>query len=776
MRVLVVDIGGTHVKILVTGQDAPREFPSGPALTAAEMVAGVETGAAGWQYDVVSIGYPGPVLHGRPVAEPPHLGPGWVGFDFRAAFGRPVKLVNDAAMQALGSYRGGKMLFLGLGTGLGSTLIVDGIVEPMELGHLPYRDRTFEEYVGVQGLQEHGLVQWRRDVEDVVGRLIAALEPEDVVLGGGNVRRLDTLPPGCRAGDNANAFLGGFRLWEPVQDPPTAFEEMKGRPMTGTSPLTARPSWKALQAHHEKIRESHLRTLFAGDATRGERLSAEAVGIHLDYSKNRVTDETLALLSRLAEEAGLRERIDAMFRGDKINLTEDRAVLHVALRAPRGTSIVVDGKDVVPEVHAVLGAMADFANRVRSGAWKGHTGKRIRNVVNIGIGGSDLGPVMAYEALKHYSDRAMRFRFVSNVDGTDLVEATADLDPAETLFIVSSKTFTTLETMTNAESARWWLLAGLGGDRKAVARHFVAVSTNARKVSEFGIDTANMFGFWDWVGGRYSMDSAIGLSTMVAVGPESFRALLDGFHQMDEHFRTAPFARNLPVLLGLLTVWYTDFFGAETAAVLPYEQYLKRFPAYLQQLTMESNGKHVTREGAEVACPTGPIYWGEPGTNGQHSFYQLIHQGTRLIPCDFIAFGHALNPLGRHHDMLLANVFAQTEALAFGKTREQVKAEGTPDRLVPHRVFEGNRPSNTIFAERLTPETLGKLVALYEHSVFTQGVIWDVDSFDQWGVELGKVLAQRIIPELESETEPALGHDSSTNNAIRRYRKLRKAR
>jgi glucose-6-phosphate isomerase len=545
--------------------------------------------------------------------------------------------------------------------------------------------------------------------------------------------------------------------------------------MTDKLPLTARASWKALQAHQSKIGERHLRTLFADDPRRGERLTAEAAGIYLDYSKNRVTDETITLLTRLAEEAGLRERIDAMFRGDRINLTEDRAVLHVALRAPRGASIVVDGKNVVPEVHAVLDAMSDFSNRVRSGAWKGHTGKRIRNVINIGIGGSDLGPVMAYEALKHYSDRAMTFRFVSNVDGTDLVEATRDVDPAETLFIVSSKTFTTLETMTNAESARQWLLAGLGGDASAVAKHFVAVSTNAKKVTEFGIDTANMFGFWDWVGGRYSMDSAIGLSTMLAVGPENFRAMLAGFHQIDEHFRTAPFERNLPVLMGLLTVWYTDFFGAETVAVLPYEQYLKRFPAYLQQLTMESNGKHVTREGVEITYPTGPIYWGEPGTNGQHSFYQLIHQGTRLIPCDFIAFTDTLNPLGRHHDYLVANVFAQTEALAFGKTREQVKTEGTPDDLVPHRMFQGNRPSNTILAERLTPETLGKLVALYEHSVFTQGVIWDVDSFDQWGVELGKVLAQRIIPELESEPEPTLRHDSSTNNLIRRYRLRRKA-
>jgi glucose-6-phosphate isomerase len=502
-------------------------------------------------------------------------------------------------------------------------------------------------------------------------------------------------------------------------------------------------------------------------------MTCEAVGIFLDYSKNRITDETIERLLQLAQESGLRARIDAMFRGERINITEDRAVLHVALRAPRGASITVDGESVVPQVHAVLDKMTDFSNRVRSGNWKGHTGKQIRNVINIGIGGSDLGPVMAYEALKHYSNRAMTFRFISNIDGTDFVEATRDLEPAETLFIVSSKTFTTLETMTNAQSARDWSLQGLGGDHKAVAKHFVAVSTNAAKVSEFGIDTANMFGFWDWVGGRYSMDSAIGLSTMLAIGPEHFRAMLDGFHQMDEHFRTAPFEKNLPVLLGLLSVWYNDFFGAQTVAVLPYEQYLKRFPAYLQQLTMESNGKHVTLDGTQVTYQTGPIYWGEPGTNGQHSFYQLIHQGTKLIPCDFIAFGQALNPLGRHHDLLLANVFAQTEALAFGKTPEKVKAEGTPDWLVPHRVFEGNRPSNTILAERLTPETLGKLVALYEHSVFTQGIIWNIDSFDQWGVELGKVLAQRIIPELESTAEPELAHDSSTNDLIRRYRKLK---
>ena len=541
----------------------------------------------------------------------------------------------------------------------------------------------------------------------------------------------------------------------------------------GIAPLTSRPAWKALQSHHQKVRNLHLRELFAADLKRGERLTAEAVGIYLDYSKHRITDETLTLLRQLAEESGLRQRIDAMFRGEKINVTENRAALHVALRAPRGAAIVVDGENVVPQVHAVLDKMAEFSNRVRSGAWKGHTGKRIRNVINIGIGGSDLGPVMAYEALKYYSERSMTFRFVSNVDGTDFVEAVRDLDPAETLFIISSKTFTTLETMTNARSAREWALKGLGGDVKAVAKHFVAVSTNAAKVSEFGIDTANMFGFWDWVGGRYSMDSAIGLSTMIAVGLDNFRAMLDGFHQVDEHFRTAPFERNLPVLLGLLSVWYNDFFGAQTVAVLPYEQYLKRFPAYLQQLTMESNGKHVALDGTRVDYDTGPIYWGEPGTNGQHSFYQLIHQGTRLIPCDFIGFTKTLNPLGTHHDMLVANVFAQTEALAFGKTPEEVKAEGTPDWLVPHRVFEGNRPSNTILLERLTPEALGKLVALYEHSVFTQGVIWSIDSFDQWGVELGKVLAQRIISELEDATEPPLSHDSSTTNLIRRYRKLK---
>jgi glucose-6-phosphate isomerase len=540
------------------------------------------------------------------------------------------------------------------------------------------------------------------------------------------------------------------------------------------TPLTKRKAWKALVAHYKKISKLHLRKLFAADPKRGERLTLEAAGIFFDYSKNRITDQTIKLLLQLADESRLRERMDAMFSGEKINVTEKRAVLHVALRAPKGSSIVVDGENVVPGVHAVLDKMAAFSDRVRSGAWKGHTGKRIRNVINIGIGGSDLGPVMAYEALKHYSDRSMTFRFVSNVDGTDFAEAVRGIDPSETLWIVSSKTFTTLETMTNAHTARDWTLAGLGGDEKSIAKHFVAVSTNAAEVSKFGIDTANMFEFWDWVGGRYSMDSAIGLSTMLAIGPDNFRAMLSGFHQMDEHFRTAPFQQNLPVLMGLLAIWYGDFFGAQTAGVFPYEQYLKRFPAYLQQLTMESNGKHVTLDGTRVNYQTGAIYWGEPGTNGQHSFYQLIHQGTELIPCDFIAFAQPLNQVGRHHDMLLANVFAQAEALAFGKTPEQVQKEGTPDWLVPHRVFEGNRPSNTIFMDQLTPEALGKLVALYEHSVFTQGTIWHIDSFDQWGVELGKVLAQRIIPEIESPTEPKLVHDSSTNGLIRRYRKLRK--
>ncbi|MDD2273992.1 MAG: glucose-6-phosphate isomerase [Desulfuromonadaceae bacterium] len=536
-------------------------------------------------------------------------------------------------------------------------------------------------------------------------------------------------------------------------------------------PLTQLPSWQALEAHYQKIKNIHLRQLFADDPQRGTRFALEDVGFYFDYSKNRITEETIELLLKLADESGLRERIEAMFRGDKMNTTENRAVLHVALRAARDQSIIVDGTNVVPQVHEVLDRMASFADRVRSGRWLGHTGKRIRTVINIGIGGSDLGPVMAYEALRHYSQRDMTFRFVSNVDGTDFAEATHGLDAAETLFIVSSKTFTTLETMTNARTARQWMVQALG-DEQAVARHFVAVSTNGEAVATFGIDTANMFGFWDWVGGRYSMDSAIGLSTMLAIGPENFHSLLAGFRAMDEHFRSAPFDRNLPVLMGLLSLWYSNFFDAQTVAILPYDQYLKRFPAYLQQLVMESNGKHVTQDGQPVPYQTGAIVWGEPGTNGQHSFYQLIHQGTRLIPCDFIGFCQTLNPLSPHHNILMANLFAQTEALAFGKSAAEVRSEGTPDRLVPHRVFEGNRPTNTILAERLTPETLGRLVALYEHSVFTQGAIWQIDSFDQWGVELGKVLAMKILPELNPADEPELRHDSSTNALIRRYRKL----
>jgi len=537
-------------------------------------------------------------------------------------------------------------------------------------------------------------------------------------------------------------------------------------------PLTELPAWQALQTHYETIRHLHLRQLFADDPGRGERLTAEAAGLYLDYSKNRVTDETIKLLIGLAEACGLHGRIEAMFRGDPINVTEKRAVLHTALRAPATERIVVDGVDVVPEVRMVLDRMAAFADQVRNGEWRGFTGKPIRNIINIGIGGSDLGPVMAYEALRYYSRRDLTLRFISNVDGTDFAEATQDLDPEQTLFIICSKTFTTLETLTNAHTARAWCLRKLGDDR-AVARHFVAVSTNAEGVARFGIDTANMFGFWDWVGGRFSMDSAIGLSTMIAIGPEHFRAMLAGFHKMDQHFRTAPFSRNIPVLMGLLTVWHSNFFDAPTVAVLPYDQYLKRFPAYLQQLTMESNGKHVTLDGRRVGYQTAPVYWGEPGTNGQHSFYQLIHQGSRLIPCDFIGFCQSLNPFGNHHDLLMSNLFAQTEALAFGKTAEEVRAEGTPEWLAPHRVFEGNRPTNTILAERLTPETLGLLVSLYEHSVFTQGVVWQIDSFDQWGVELGKVLAQRTVPELESADEPQLTHDSSTNALIRRYRRLK---
>jgi glucose-6-phosphate isomerase len=538
-------------------------------------------------------------------------------------------------------------------------------------------------------------------------------------------------------------------------------------------PATGRRAWKALEAHFHEIRESHLRDLFARDPKRSERFSVEAVGIYLDYSKNRITGETLKLLLQLAEESGLRARIEAMFHGERINTTEDRQALHVALRAPKEASFLVGEQNVVPQVHAVLDRMADFCNRVQTGVWRGHTGKRIRNIVNVGIGGSDLGPVMAYEALKYYTERSMTFRFISNVDGTDFVEAVRGLDPAETLFIVSSKTFTTLETMTNARTARAWSLDGLGQDEKAISRHFVAVSTSAPEVAKFGIDTANMFEFWDWVGGRYSMTSAIGLSTMLAIGPENFRSMLAGCHEIDNHFRTAPFDHNLPVIMGLLSVWYSDFFGAQTVAILPYEQYLRRFPAYLQQLTMESNGKRTTLDGNRVTCDTSPIYFGEPGTNGQHSFYQLIHQGTRIVPCDFIAFGRPLHPMGRHHDMLIANVFAQAEALAFGKTRAEVRSEGVADSLVPHRVFDGNRPSNTILADQLTPELLGKLVALYEHSVFTQSVIWQINPFDQWGVELGKVLAQHMLPEIESKVEPMLDHDSSTNSLIRHYRKYK---
>lgn len=782
MKVLVIDIGGTSIKMMTTGQDTPRAFPSGCSFTPEEMVLKVSQTAGEWKYDVISIGFPGPVVNGRPLEEPRNLGPGWVKFDYEGAFSCPVKMMNDAAMQALGSYEGGRMFFMGLGTGLGTALIVEGAVQPLELAHIPYKKGTYEDYLGIRGVERLGLTRWRRHVFDLIGRLTSALQLDDVVIGGGNALKLTDLPPRCRRGHNDNAFRGGFLMWEEsghayratMQEPASGapesgkrYEDKHGRSL----PADKRPAWTALEEHRKKIAALHLRKLFADDPDRGKRMAVEARGIYLDYSKNRITDETLNLLIRLAHESDLSARIEGMFLGEKLNTTEQRAVLHVALRAPRGAVVLLEGKNVVPQVHAVLDRMADFCNSVRRGAWKGHTGKRIRNVVNIGIGGSDLGPVMAYEALKYYSDRERVFRFLSNVDDTDFAEAVHGLDPAETLFVVSSKTFTTLETMINAHTAREWLLAGLGGNEAAVARHFVAVSTNVSAVKEFGIDTENMFEFWDWVGGRYSMDSAIGLSTMLAVGPDNFRALLKGFHGMDEHFRTAPFENNLPVLMGLLGVWNNNFLDAQTVAVLPYDRYLKRFPAYLQQLAMESNGKSVTADGIPITYQTGPVYWGEPGTNGQHSFYQLIHQGTKLVPCDFIAFSRPLNALGRHHDVLLANVFAQAEALAFGKTAEEVKAEGTPDWLVPHRAFRGNCPSNTILVERLTPETLGKLVALYEHSVFVQGIIWRINSFDQWGVELGKQLAQVIIPELESGTEPTLHHDSSTNNLIRRYRK-----
>jgi glucose-6-phosphate isomerase len=784
MNILVIDIGGTSVKILSTGQKESRFFPSGSTLTPEAMISMVKKAASEWAYDVISIGYPGPAVNGRPVEEPRNLGKGWVRFDYEEVFDCPVKLMNDAAMQALGSYEGGRMFFMGLGTGFGAALVVEGAVEPMEIAQLPYRRGTYEDYLGIRGLERLGLKRWRRYVLDCVDRLTSALQLDDIVIGGGNVRKLKELPPRCRKGNNDNAFVGGFLMWEKpgYADRATLF---KGESLSGRSemksagvrnrclPADGWPAWAALEGHCREAKRLHLRRLFADDPKRGERMTVEGAGIFLDYSKNRITDETMRLLIALAEESGLRARIDQMFRGEKINATEKRAALHVALRAPKGASIFVDGENVVPMVHEVLDKMVHFSHRVRRGEWKGHTGKRIRNIVNIGIGGSDLGPVMAYEALKYYSDRSMTFRFVSNVDGTDFVEAVRDLEPAETLFIISSKTFTTLETMTNAHTAREWLLAGSKSDAKAVASHFVAVSTNAPEVAQFGIDTENMFEFWDWVGGRYSMDSAIGLSTMLAIGPESFGAMLGGFHQMDEHFRTAPFEANLPVLMGLLAVWYNNFFGAETRAVLPYDQYLKRFPAYLQQLTMESNGKCVTMEGTPIAYQTGPIYWGEPGTNGQHSFYQLIHQGTKLVPCDFIAFSNPLNVIGRHHAMLLANVLAQSEALAFGKTSEEVKSEGGPDWLIPHRVFEGNRPSNMILADRLMPETLGKLVALYEHSVFSQIAVWRINPFDQWGVELGKALAQRIMPELSAEAEPALAHDSSTNSLIRRFRERR---
>ena len=782
MKILVIDVGGSHVKILASGQAHKRRMVSGPRPSAQQMVEGLKQLAKGWHYDAVSIGYPGVVHDNRPTAEPHNLGSGWVGFDYAAAFGCPVQVINDAAMQALGSLRHGRALYLGLGTGLGSALVIEGIVAPTELAHLPYRGSSFEDHVGKRALRRDG----KKKMAPPCRRRRRPASRRAAARRGGTRWRQGQTARVAAAGLPCRQQRPGLRRRLPPMDgrgtqasckthTPCPQTPCRTPQMTTTPPpsLDELPAWRALQAHAATMRGLHLRELFAADAQRGERLSLDAAGIHLDYSKNRLSTDTLRLLHALAEASGLREHIDAMFGGQHINTTENRAVLHVALRAPRGADIRCDGVNVVPGVHEVLERMAAFADRVRGGTWLGHGGKRIRHIVNIGIGGSDLGPVMAYEALRHYSARELDLRFVSNVDGTDFAEAMHGIDAAETLFIVASKTFTTLETMTNAHSARAWLLARLGGDETAVAKHFVALSTNTAAVSKFGIATDNMFGFWDWVGGRYSMDSAIGLSTMLAIGPERFREMLAGMHTMDEHFRQAPFDRNLPVLMGLIGIWNSNFLGAHSVAVLPYEQYLKRFPAYLQQLTMESNGKRVRQDGRPVGVDTGAIYWGEPGTNGQHSFYQLIHQGTRLVPCDFIGFGRSLNPLGEHHDQLMANVFAQGEALAFGKTADELRAEGVPEALVPHKTFEGNRPSNTLLLDELTPAALGKLVALYEHIVFTQGAIWGINCFDQWGVELGKALAQRIIPELRDGAK-TLAHDSSTNALIRRYRQLRR--
>ncbi len=781
MKILVIDIGGTHVKLLVSGQSEPRKFVSGPTLTPDKLMQGVAEATTDWPFEAVSIGFPSPVHRGRLVCEPANLGAGWVNFDFAAAFGKPVTLVNDAAMQALGSYDGGRMLFLGLGTGLGSAMIVDGVLEPLELAHLPYRHKTYEDYIGARGYNHFGKKHWRHLVFDVVARLQSALQAEYVVLGGGNVKKIKTLPENVRRGDNDNAFIGGFRLWDEnhprteqsasIVAPAKEHPESKRQPLSSSAgtQLSRNPAWQALAAHYAQMRDVQLRDLFAKDPTRAQRMSLEAVGLFLDYSKNRITDQTLSLLLQLAEKSGLKERTEAMFSGQKINITEKRAVLHTALRAPRDAVITVDGENVVPAVHAVLDKMSAFCERVRSGAWKGQTGKVIRNVVNIGIGGSDLGPVMAYDALRHYARRDMTFRFVSNIDGSDISEAIHDLDPAETLFVISSKTFTTIETLTNAGTAKDWLLKALG-DPAAVAKHFVAVSTNGAEVSKFGIDTANMFGFWDWVGGRYSFDSAIGLSLMLAIGPAPFCEMLAGFHEMDQHFRHTPLDKNLPVLLALLGIWYNNFFDAQTLAVLPYDHYLGRFSAYMQQLDMESNGKSVDLDGHRVDYQTGPVVWGTPGTNGQHAYYQLIHQGTKLIPCDFIGFCRSLNPVGDHHDLLMANFFAQTEALAFGKTADEVRADGVAEDQIAHRTFAGNRPTNTLLIDQLTPAVLGKLIALYEHKVFVQGTIWRVNSFDQWGVELGKVLAKRIQPELDAKAEKPLTHDSSTNALIQRFR------
>lgn len=778
MKILVVDIGGSNVKVLADGQDKRRKVPSGPEMTPAKMVEGVLGATADWEWDAVTLGVPSPIRGGRVLCEPANLGSGWVGFDFASVFGKPVKLLNDAALQAIGSYEGGRMLFLGLGTGLGSALIENGRLQPLELGHAPFGDGVVEDVIGKAGLESLGKRKWMKRVREVVLGLQRAVSAEYVVLGGGNAKLFDELPQGVRRGKNQNAFVGGFRLWRPEggYDFSTAASRLDpDRPLCGII-------WERLEGDRERLSSTPLRELFESEPDRFERYSLRVDDILLDYSKNLIDDGVLQHLFEFARGADVETWRDRMFAGERINSTEDRAVLHVALRNSKDEPIHVDGQDVMPDVRAAREHLREFSDRVRSGAWTGYTGERITDVVNIGIGGSDLGPVMVTEALRAYTSPDLRVHFVSNVDGTHLAETLRDLDPARTLFTIASKTFTTQETLTNAHSARRWFLE-TAGDPGHVARHFVAISTNQSEVETFGIDPENMFVFWDWVGGRYSLWSSIGLPIALAVGYDRFEELLAGAQAMDEHFRTAKLERNLPVTLALLGVWYNNFFGCESHAVLPYEQYLHRLPAYLQQGDMESNGKRVGRDGLPVPFQTGPIIWGEPGTNGQHAFYQLIHQGTKIIPCDFLVGAESHHPVGDHHAILVANCLAQTEALMRGKTEAEARAEleaagmsGVAlERLLPHKVFPGNRPSNTIVYQKLDPFTLGRLIALYEHKIFVQGVIWNINSYDQWGVELGKQLAKAILPELEAGAEPG-AHDVSTLGLIDEMRSRRPAR